>query len=58
VTNFFQAVGIVVILCVFILVFVGVMYISYILAIGVLLTGAVAGAYYFLKALKTPRLDI
>ncbi len=57
-TNLFQAIGIVVVLIIIIIVFVGMMYVSYILAIAVLITGAVTGAYYFLTAVKAPRLDI
>ena len=57
-TNFFQAVGAVLVLCIALLVVVGMIYISYVLAIGVLIVGAIVVAYQFLKALKAPGLDI
>lgn len=50
--NLFQAIGIVVVLCVLVVVFVGLMYLSYILGIAVLIGGATFGVYYMLTVIK------
>jgi len=57
-TTLFQSIGIIVVLCIIIIVFVGLMYISYILGIAIIIIGSVAGLYYFLRTIKTTGLDI
>jgi len=51
-SQLFQSIGIVIVLVIFIIAFVGMMYVSYILAIGVLVIGSIAGIYYLLKTIK------